>query len=149
MYYPCFFLHTSAQKKSAIISGQVIDENENPMPQVSVIILGKIKGTMTNDSGYFKINVPAEKGFALIFTYTGYKEIRKTFDLMSEGEEDNVIIRLEKNNKILDTVTVNGSKDRDRREVGLTKINPVKIIRLLISDPSDALSSLHSGVCYL
>ena len=118
------FLHTSAQKNSAIISGQVIDENENPMPHVSVIILGKIKGTMTNDSGYFKIIVPAEKGFALIFTYTGYKELRRTFDLMSKGEEDNVTIRLEKNNKILDTVTVNGSKDRDRREVGLTKINP-------------------------
>ena len=52
-----------SQKKSAFVSGKVVDENENPLPNVSIIILGKTAGITTNDSGYFRIKVQAEKGW--------------------------------------------------------------------------------------
>ena len=32
-----------SQKKIAYVSGKVLDENENPLPNVSVVILGAIK----------------------------------------------------------------------------------------------------------
>ena len=57
-----------SQKKSAYVSGKVVDENENPLPNVSVVILGQSKGIITNDSGYFRIKVEAEKALALVFT---------------------------------------------------------------------------------
>ena len=54
-----------SQKKTAWVSGKVVDENENPLSNVSITILGKQTGITTNDSGYFRIQVPDEKAFAL------------------------------------------------------------------------------------
>ena len=84
-----------SQKKSAIVSGKVVDDNENPLPGVSVIILGRQSGITTNDSGYFKLKVPAEKAFAIVFTYTGRKSEQRNF-LLSENEEESITIRMEK-----------------------------------------------------
>ncbi len=114
-------LHTTAQKKSAIVSGNVLDENENPLAKVSVVILGKTTGIVTNDSGYFRLKVPADKSFALIFSYTGYAETQKNFYL-SENEEEKISIRMEHVGKVLETVVV--SDERERKETGITKINP-------------------------
>ncbi|MEO6233003.1 MAG: TonB-dependent receptor [Ferruginibacter sp.] len=116
-----FFLNTTAQKKSAIVSGTVLDENENPLSKVSIVILGKTTGIVTNDSGYFKLKVPADKSFALIFSYTGYAETQKNFYL-SENEEEKISIRMEHVGKVLETVVV--SDERERKEAGITKINP-------------------------
>ena len=116
-----FFLTASAQKKSALVSGQVIDENENPLAKVSVIILGKQTGVLTNDSGFFSIMVPSAKTIAIIFSYTGYAETQKSFYL-SDKEEEKVTIHLRRNGKLLETVVV--KDDRERKELGLTKINP-------------------------
>ena len=74
------FLNASAQKKLATVSGIVVDENENPIAKASVIILGNQKGIATNDSGFFKIKVPAEKGCALVFSHIGYNNFQKIFE---------------------------------------------------------------------
>ena len=116
-----FTLFVTAQKKIAWVNGKVIDENENPVRGASVLILGKTTGLATNDSGYFRIKVPANNAFALIFSYTGLREVQKNFYL-SDGEEENVTIRMEKGNKNLETVIV--TDERERKEAGLTKINP-------------------------
>ncbi|HTB51919.1 MAG TPA: TonB-dependent receptor [Ferruginibacter sp.] len=117
-----FFLHTAAQKKSAFVSGRVVDDNERPLPNVSVIVLGKMNGVTTNDSGYFRIKVAAEKELALVFSYAGYKETQIRLYL-SENEEEKKDIRLEKSSQVLDTVTVAAS-DYQQRDVGITKLNP-------------------------
>jgi hypothetical protein len=116
-----FFFTASAQKKTAVVSGQVIDENENPLPGVSVTILGKTTGIVTNDSGFFRITVTAGKATALTFSYTGHTEIQKNFYL-SENEEEHITVRLQRDGKTLATVVV--TNDRERKELGLTKINP-------------------------
>jgi len=48
-----------SQKKPAYVSGKVIDENENPLQNVSVVILGRQTGISTTDTGYFRLKVPA------------------------------------------------------------------------------------------
>ncbi len=112
----------AAQKKSAYVSGHVIDENENPLQNVSVVILGKQTGIITNDTGYFRLKVPAEKAFAIIFSYTGHKEEQKNF-LLNENEEEYVTIRLERGSTTtLQEVIV--TDQRDRTEAGLIRPNP-------------------------
>ncbi|HEY5407026.1 MAG TPA: TonB-dependent receptor [Ginsengibacter sp.] len=110
-----------SQKKAAYVSGKVIDENENPLPGVTVTILGKQKGIITSDSGTYHIRVPAEKAFALVFSYTGYRDEQKNFYL-SENEEEQLTVKLERNGKILQAVVINDK--RERTETGLVKINP-------------------------
>ena len=70
-----------AQKKSATVTGKVLDENEEPLGKVSIVILGRSAGVTTNDSGVFKIKVPADKAFALIFTYSSYRSEQRNFFL--------------------------------------------------------------------
>jgi hypothetical protein len=110
-----------AQKKYAMITGKVVNENEDGLAKVSIIILGKTTGVSTNDSGFFSIKVPAEKAFALTFTYVGYREAKQNF-LLIENEKENIIVKLEKSQKTSDAVTVTAQPRSG--EVSLIKINP-------------------------
>jgi hypothetical protein len=127
LYYHCFLHTVLPKKKTAIVSGHVIDENDRFLPKVSVVILGKTTGIVTNDSGFFSIQVAAEKSIALIFSHTGYTETQKNF-FLSENEEEKITIRMERAGKTLETVVV--SDEKERKEAGLTKINPKNAIVL-------------------
>lgn len=116
-----------AQKKSATVNGKVVDENENPLSNVSVTILGQQKGIVTSDSGSFKIKVPADKAFALVFSYSGYKPVQQNF-LLNEGEDELLTIRLEPFANALPEVVI--AEQRERTEAGLIKPNPKSVINL-------------------
>lgn len=110
-----------AQKKPAYVSGKILDENENPLSKVTINILGKQASVLSTDSGTFKLKVPADKAFAIEFSYTGYRTEQKNFYL-NEGEEEKLTVKLERGGKVLETVTI--QDERERKETGLTKINP-------------------------
>jgi hypothetical protein len=120
-------LSSTAQKKSAYVSGKVIDENENPLSAATITILGKENGIPTSDSGQFRIKVPAEKAFALVFSHADFHDQQKNF-FLSEGEEEKVTVMLTRNSKTLQTVVV--TNDQERKETGLIKINPKSAITL-------------------
>ena len=115
------------QKKSATVEGKVVDENENPLSRVSVTILGQQKGILTSDSGRFDIKVPADKAFALVFSYSGYKTAQQNF-LLNEGEHESITIRLEPVAGLMQEVII--TEQRERTEVGLIKPNPKSVINL-------------------
>jgi hypothetical protein len=128
----CFFLALFtitlyAQKKSATVSGKVVNENEDPIAGVSVIILGQQNGIATNDSGLFRLKVPADKAFALVFSYSGYQPFQQNF-ILNEGEEEYVTIHLQLSSQTLQEVVV--TDQRDRTEVGLIRPNPKSVIQL-------------------
>ncbi|MDP9230029.1 MAG: TonB-dependent receptor, partial [Bacteroidota bacterium] len=117
-----------SQKKSAVVSGKVLDENENPLVNVSVTILGRQSGgTSTSDSGTFRLKVPADRAFALVFSYTGYKAEQKNF-LLNENEKETFTLRMERGATELQEVIV--SDQRDRNEAGLIRPNPKSILNL-------------------
>ncbi|MGZ3849386.1 MAG: TonB-dependent receptor [Flavisolibacter sp.] len=116
-----------AQKKTATISGKVLNETEAPLSKVSVVVLGQQKGMMTTDSGTFLLRVPADRAFALTFSYSGYTTVQQNF-LLSQGEQENITIRMQPGSSVLEEVTV--KDNRERTEVGLIKPNPKSIINL-------------------
>jgi hypothetical protein len=120
-------LSSSAQKQSAYVSGIVIDENENPMDGVTITILGKQNGILTSDSGTYRIKVPAEKAFALVFSHSGFRDEQKNFYL-SGNEEEQLTVKLIRTGKTLETVVI--TNDKERNETGLIKINPKNAISL-------------------
>ena len=120
-------LFSFSQKKSAFVSGKVVDDNEMPLANVSVVILGQTKGISTNDSGYFRLKIEADRAFALIFSYAGRRTEQKNF-LLSEGEEETITIRLERGENTLKEVII--TDQRDRREAGLIRPNPKSVINL-------------------
>ena len=131
------FIHLLAQKTGAIISGKILDENENPLAGVSIVLLGRETGLASSDSGTFKMHVPADKAFALVFSYTGYKSLQQNF-IMNDKEQEHIIIRMERSASKLDSVTV--TDERDRKEAGLIRINPKDAIN--IPTPIGGIESL-------
>ncbi|MBC7903269.1 MAG: carboxypeptidase-like regulatory domain-containing protein [Gemmatimonadaceae bacterium] len=126
-----------AQRKSAFVNGRVLDENENPLSDVSVTILGRVSGLITGDSGKFRIKVPADRAFALVFSFTGYKTEQKNF-LLNENEEENLTIKLQLGSDQLKEVIV--TDQRQRREAGLITVNPKQAIN--IPSPTGGIESL-------
>ncbi|MCO6497010.1 MAG: TonB-dependent receptor [Chitinophagaceae bacterium] len=116
-----------AQKGTAILTGKVIDENEDPVPRVTIHILGKQNGFISSDSGTFRIEVPAGKAFALVFTHAGFREVQRNF-LLSAGESETQIIRMYRSEKELEEVVVRD--DRFRNEPGLVRMNPKNAVTL-------------------
>src|SRR5579864_8549372 len=131
------FTHLLAQKSGAVISGKILDENENPLPGVSIILLGRETGLASSDSGTFRIRVPADKAFALVFSFTGYKSLQQNF-ILNDKEEEHIIIRMERSESKLDSITV--TDDRYRKEAGLIRINPKDAIN--IPTPIGGIESL-------
>ncbi len=121
IFFSLFLLPVVAQKKTATVAGRVVDENDQPLSKVTIIILGRQSGQASSDSGTFQIRVPADKAFALVFSYAGYRTEQRNFYL-SEGEAERVIIRMEKTSKTLEEVVV--SSQPERRETGLVRVNP-------------------------
>ena len=109
------------QTKYATVSGKITDENDVPLNNVSIIILGKNAGIVSTDSGTFSIKVAAQKSLALVFSYAGFISQQKNF-FLSNNETETVLIRLKQNGKVLETVTV--GDDKEKKETGLIKINP-------------------------
>ena len=58
-----------AQQK---MTGQVIDENKEPMIGVSILIVGTSTGTVTDFDGNYTLNVPKDSK-ELQFSYVGYE----------------------------------------------------------------------------
>jgi hypothetical protein len=117
-----------SQKKPAYVSGKVIDENEQPLSNVSVMILGRQSGINTNDTGYFRLKVPADKAVGIVFSYTGHREEQRNF-LLNEDEEEFITVRLERGaGTTLSEVIV--TDQRDRNEASLIRLNPKTVINL-------------------
>jgi hypothetical protein len=126
-----------AQKSGAIVSGKILDENERPLPKVSIILLGRESGLVSSDSGNFRIHVPADKAFALVFSHTGYKSIQQNF-ILNDQEEERIVIRMERMVSDLGQVTV--TDEKERKEAGMIRINPKDAIN--IPSPVGGIESL-------
>lgn len=119
-----FFLSAftiNAQRKTGTVTGYVIDDDDKPLSNVSVTILGRERGTVTNDSGQFTLQVPSGRAIAIIFSYTGYREFQRNFSL-AEGEQETITVRLEKSDNVLEDVTVRNRPGR--REAGRVDLDP-------------------------
>jgi hypothetical protein len=126
-----------AQSKTAVVKGTVVDEENQPMPGVSVYILGKREGKLTNDSGAFTITVPVRQAFALVFSRVDYKVQQKNF-FINQGEEERVVIRMERVVQTLESVVV--TDNRPRREAGLVVLDPKQAFN--IPSPTGGIESL-------
>jgi hypothetical protein len=117
-----FFSGLNAQNTS-ILQGKIVDENQQPLKGVSVEILGKQKGNISNDSGFFKLEITANKTVGVVFSYTGYSNFQKNIFLKA-GTIENVVIRMKLSVSNLTGVTVKDK--RERREAGRITIDPTK-----------------------
>ena len=124
LFFCSFSISLMAQKK-ATVSGTIWNEEDKPMSGVSIQLLNSGKGTASNDSGYFSIQLAADKPLALVFSFTGYKSVQKNVYL-NAGEEEKVTIKMERFTGELKGVTVTDNKDREQS--GLINVDPTRAL---------------------
>jgi len=59
--------------QSKTISGIVVDEQGNPLPGTSIVIKGTTTGTVADQEGKFRLEVPEGVEFALVASFVGYQ----------------------------------------------------------------------------
>lgn len=64
------------QQTGKIITGKVVDKNNQPLEGVTVYVKGADYGTETNASGVFELEVP--ENATLVFSYLGYADVTQT-----------------------------------------------------------------------
>lgn len=166
-------LITISTLASAQIFGNITDQNNKPLPFVNILIENTYKGTTTNDDGYYEINSSTPKTYTIVYTFLGYKTIKKTVtidkfpfqldvtleeELVSLGEvrinsEDNpanTIMRQAIAKRKANLEKINTFK-ADFYSRGLIKIKdaPKKILGQEVGDLGGALDSTRTGIIYL
>ena len=108
------------QAKSVRVKGFVYDTKKQPMPGVTVKVVGLPVGTATTEKGWFAIDLPLQKG-ALEFSFVGFKKKQVEFT----EKTDTLRIVLEEDVSDLDEVVVRAYGTQNKREV-VSAISSVK-----------------------
>ena len=139
LIFSLFFFPTIlfSQIKNATVAGKIVDENDAPLEGVSVRILTKQEGTITNAKGNFKLTVPANKLVAVVFSSTGYITEQRNFNL-KYTQVEKVNIQLKRSTDSLATVTI--KSNIDHRTSGSIAIDPSKA--LLNPSPNNSIEGL-------
>lgn len=78
------------KKKSVRVKGWVNDKSKQPLPGVTVRMVGVSLGTATNAQGWFAIDLPVEKG-TLEFSFVGYK--KKQIDFTEKTDTLRIVLK--------------------------------------------------------
>jgi len=60
------------------IRGTVIDENQSPLPYVSIYVEGTTTGTTTNINGEYELKLPNGR-YELVYQYVGYAQTTSSY----------------------------------------------------------------------
>jgi hypothetical protein len=156
---------------SAQVTGTVTDAKGEPLPFVNILVENTYKGTTSNDDGYYELSVSESKTYTIVYTFLGYKTVKKTVTINTFPH--NIDITLEEESVSLGEVLVN-SEDNPanaiirqaiaKRKENRDKINSYKadfysrgLIRIKDAPKKfmgqeieiDGLDSTRTGIIYL
>lgn len=123
------------------LNGVVLDEQDMPLIGATVAFSGKSGGTVTDMDGKFSLKV--KQGDKLTFSYIGYQTKTLTF----KGQ-NNVTVRLEPDNKLLDEVVVVGYGSMKRSDLtgAVSSVKGEDLVGFQSSSIAGALAGQIAGV---
>lgn len=128
------------QKEKLLVTGTVVDEKGLPLPTVTVVVQGTMKGAATGTKGKYEIEV--KKGDALRFTFVGYK----TQIILINGKQK-IDVQLYPSTENIAEVQVTGFGEQKKESV-VSSITTVKTEQLE-SSSSDLTSNFAGNIAGL
>tara|TARA_B100000809_G_C15140564_1_gene533029 strand:+ start:5325 stop:8435 length:3111 start_codon:yes stop_codon:yes gene_type:complete len=124
------------------ITGNVTDQDGNPLPGASVLAKGSSTGTNTDFDGNFSLNVPSGTT-TLVISYIGFKTINVTIT-----NKTTIQVKLEDNASSLDEVVVVGYGTAKRSDItgALTSVSSKDFEKQPLTNVSQALQGRAAGV---
>jgi len=130
---------TYAQEKT--VTGTVTDQNELPLPGVSVVVVGTTTGTQTDFDGNYSIDV--EEGQTLRFSYIGQATVERTV-----GNDDTINVQMQEDTQALEEVVViaYGQQSREKLVQSVSTVSNENIRDIPAVSPQELLQGQASGV---
>ncbi|MBU0764327.1 MAG: TonB-dependent receptor plug domain-containing protein [Bacteroidetes bacterium] len=129
LIFVCLFLHLAVSAQKYTISGYVQDsESGEKMIMANVYDLISIKGTITNNYGFYSLTLPTGR-VMLSFSYIGYTTVEKEMEL-----KDDIVLNISLDPVIqIDEVVIEGDRIESKVESSQmsTQEIPVKTIKAL------------------
>nr|WP_317631014.1 TonB-dependent receptor [uncultured Flavobacterium sp.] len=113
--------------QNARVKGIVLDKNKQPITNVSITNSVNSENTLTNENGFYILNVPAKQPVTLQFTHIGFK--KTTVKVTLKPNED-FEFNIEMNDQVEQLGEIIVSKSGRKRVEGITSIEP-QVIRLI------------------
>lgn len=126
-----------------IIQGNVSDENNDPIPGVSVVIKGTTKGTTTGIDGNYQLDVEQTNNTVLVFSLVGYASQE-----LAVGNQSRLNVKMMPDDRTLDEVVVIGYGTAKRSDLtgAVSQIDTKEIDALPVADVQQALRGRAPGV---
>lgn len=136
----CFVFQSPAQENSFLTSGTVTDQQNQPLPGVTVVLKNTTMGTVTDMDGKFLLNV--SKGAVITFSFIGYETREVT---VNDQNPLNVVLSV--TTQGLDEVVVVGYGTQSRRTVtsAITKVDGDVLKNIPISTVGEGLKGKIAG----
>ena len=136
-----FMVLTSVMGAFAQVTGTVTDENEDPLPGVTVLIKGSQQGVSTDLDGHFSID--AKGNATLIFRYVGMQ----TQEIKVDNRKE-INVTLKEDDKTLDEVVVVGYGSMKRGAVtsAVSTVSSKDLLKAPTMSMSNVIGGRVSGI---
>ncbi len=130
------------QSVDITVTGTVSDERGGPLPGVSVVLKGTQRGTTTNTSGEFTLNVP-DVSAVLVFSFVGYKSQE-----VAVGTQSSIKLTMQPDENALEEVVVVGYGTQKKVNVigSISQITSENIENRPVTQASQAITGQMPGV---
>lgn len=128
---------------AAIITGRVTDENNAPLPGVSVVLKGTNRGISTDADGRYRLTVDEGTSNTLVFSIVGYASQEIVL-----GTQSSLDVKLLPDNKTLNEVVVVGYNTVKRADVtsSVVSVNAEDIRSRPVANALQAVQGKAAGV---
>lgn len=104
------FLLGMVSHAQTVVQGKVVDQNNEPVPGVNVVLIGKAEGTTTDFDGHFSFSTSHQPPFQLRFSSIGFSDF--VTDVTSHNQTLSII--LNEVPTLLDEIVVSASRTPER-----------------------------------
>ncbi len=125
----------------AQVSGNLTDDNGDPLIGVNVMVKGTTTGTITDIDGNYSID--ASPSDVLVFSYVGYKDSEVTV-----GNQQNITISLMSDSEVMEEIVVIGYGTRKKSHVtgAISQIEGTEVAAIQANRVDDAIAGKLAGV---
>lgn len=119
-FFLSFLLPLTVLSQDISITGTVKDKDSNPIYFANAVLLSAkdstaIKGTSTNEAGFFELKNVQEGNYFIKISFIGFSDFNKSLDVISDDISLGEII-LNENNQALDEVSIVVSRPTIKKE---------------------------------
>ena len=127
-----FFMFGMLAHSQTIIKGNVVDQNNDPVPGANIVIMGKAIGTVSDFDGNFILNTSENPPFTLNITSIGF--VASTANITQNNQTIAIVLNEEQTS--LDEVVISASRTPER-----VFESPVTVERFGLSDIQNTASA--------